>query len=69
MHEERFIGLPQREMVPTLADEGRYLGSIRTFYRVLAGGTMDLIKLLGLEQSFSGPRTVDDNPYSETQFC
>jgi putative transposase len=23
--------------VPTLADEGRHLGSIRTFYRILAG--------------------------------
>jgi putative transposase len=172
LHEERFIDLPPREIVPTLADEGRYLGSIRTFYRVLAGlgesndrrlqarhprraapileatgpnqvwswditrikgpwrgkffflyvmidiftryvvgwmvserenarraqgfiretvdrhlvpghkltihndrgspmkagGTMDLIKLLGLEHSFSRPRTSDDNPYSESQF-
>lgn len=172
LHEERFIDLPPREIVPTLADEGRYLGSIRTFYRVLAGlgesddrrlqahhprrsapileatgpnqvwswditrlkgpwrgkfyflyvmidifsryvvgwmvserenarraqgfiretvtrhvepghkltihndrgspmkagGTMDLIKLLGLEHSFSRPRTSDDNPYSEAQF-
>ncbi len=33
-----------------------------------AGGTMDLIKLLGLEHSFSRPRTSDDNPYSEAQF-
>jgi putative transposase len=172
LHEERFIDLPPREIVPTLADEGLYLGSIRTFYRVLAGlgesldrrlqashpkrsapileangpnqvwswditrlkgpwrgkffflyvmidiftryvvgwmaserenarraqlfiretvqrhlapghkltihndrgspmkagGTMDLIKLLGLEHSFSRPRTSDDNPYSEAQF-
>lgn len=172
LHEERFIDPPPREIVPTLADEGRYLGSIRTFYRVLAGlcessgrrlqarhprrtapileatgpnqvwtwditrlkgpwrgmffflyvmidiftryvvgwmvserenarraqgfiretvqrhiepghrliihndrgspmkagGTMDLIKLLGLEHSFSRPRTSDDNPYSEAQF-
>jgi len=172
LHEERFIDLPPREIVPTLADEGTYLGSIRTFYRVLAGlcesndrrlqtrhpkrsapileatgpnqvwtwditrlkgpwrgkflflyvmidiftryvvgwmvserenarraqvfiretvnrhltpghrltihndrgspmkagGTMDLIKLLGLEYSFSRPRTSDDNPYSESQF-
>ncbi len=172
LHEERFIDLPPREIVPTLADEGRYLASIRTFYRVLsglgeandrrlqarhpkrsapileatgpnqvwtwditrlrgpwrgkffflyvmidiftryvvgwmvserenarraqgfiretvqrhlepghkltihndrgspmkAGGTMDLIKLLGLEHSFSRPRTSDDNPYSEAQF-
>jgi len=172
LHEERFIDLPPREIVPTLADEGQYLGSIRTFYRILAGlgasndrrlqarhprrsapileatgpnqvwswditrlkgpwrgkffflyvmidiftryvvgwmvserenarraqgfiretvqrhiapghkltihndrgspmkagGTMDLIKLLGLEHSFSRPRTSDDNPYSEAQF-
>lgn len=172
LHENRFIDLPPREIVPTLADEGRYLGSIRTFYRVLAGlcesqdrriqarhpkrlapileatgpnqvwtwditrlkgpwrgkffflyvmidiftryvvgwmvserenarraqgfiretanrhlapghkltihndrgspmkagGTMELIKLLGLEHSFSRPRTSDDNPYSEAQF-
>jgi putative transposase len=172
LHEDRFIDLPPREIVPTLADEGRYLGSLRTFYRILAGlgesndrrlqachpkrsapileatgpnqvwswditrlkgpwrgkffflyvmidifsryvvgwmvserenarwaqlfiretvqrhvapghkltihndrgspmkagGTMDLIKLLGLEHSFSRPRTSDDNPYSEAQF-
>jgi putative transposase len=172
LHEERFVDLPPREIVPTLADEGRYLASIRTFYRILsnleesndrrlqarhpkrsapileatgpnqvwswditrlkgpwrgkffflyvmidiftryvvgwmvserengrraqgfirstvgrhlapghkltihndrgspmkAGGTMDLIKLLGLEHSFSRPRTSDDNPYSEAQF-
>ena len=37
LHEDRFIDLPPREIVPTRADEGRYLGSIRTFYRVLAG--------------------------------
>jgi putative transposase len=37
LHEERFIDLPPREIVPTLADEGRDLASIRTFYRVLAG--------------------------------
>jgi transposase InsO family protein len=36
LHEERFLDLPPREIVPTLADEGRYLASIRTFYRVLA---------------------------------
>ncbi len=172
LHENRFVDLPPREIVPTLADEGRYLASIRTFYRILsnleesgdrrlharhpkrsapvlkaigpnqvwtwditrlkgpwrgkffflyvmidiftryvvgwmvserensrraqgfirttvrrhlvpghkltihndrgspmkAGGTMDLIKLLGLEHSFSRPRTSDDNPYSEAQF-
>ena len=172
LHEERFLDLPPREIVPTLADEGRYLASIRTFYRVLAslgeaqerrlqarhpkrsapileascpdqvwswditrlsgpwrgkfyflyvmidiysryvvgwmvserenarraqsfirstaqrrlepghrltihndrgapmkaGGTTELINLLGLEHSFSRPRTSDDNPYSEAQF-
>lgn len=35
---------------------------------MVAGGTMDLIKLLGLEHSFSRPRTSDHNPYSESQF-
>jgi putative transposase len=172
LHEDRFIDLSPREIVPTLADEGIYLASIRTFYRVLenlsetmdrrlqarhpkrsapileatgpnqvwtwditrlkgpwrgkffflyvmldifsryavgwmlaerenarraqsfirqtvekhiepghrltihndrgspmkAGGTMELIRLLGLEHSFSRPRTSDDNPYSESQF-
>lgn len=172
LHEERFLDLPPREIVPTLADEGRYLASIRTFYRVLAGlgearerrlqarhpkrsapileacgpdqvwswditrlagpwrgkfyflyvmidiysryvvgwmvserenarraqgfirstaqrrlepghrltihndrgspmkagGTTELIQLLGLQHSFSRPRTSDDNPYSEAQF-
>lgn len=33
-----------------------------------AGGTMNLIKLLGLEHSFSHSRTSDDNPYSKAQF-
>lgn len=33
-----------------------------------AGGTRDLLELLGLEQSFSRPRTSDDNPFSESQF-
>jgi putative transposase len=33
-----------------------------------AGGTTELIKLLGLDHSFSRPRTSDDNPYSEAQF-
>lgn len=172
LHEDRFIDLSPREIVPTLADEGLYLASIRTFYRVLesltestdrrlqarhpkrsapileatgpnqvwtwditrikgpyrgkfyylyvmldifsryvvgwmiaerenarraqsfirqtverhlepgqkltihndrgspmkAGGTIELIHLLGLEHSFSRPRTSDDNPYSESQF-
>lgn len=36
LHDERFIDLCPREIVPTLADEGIYLGSIRSFYRVLA---------------------------------
>jgi putative transposase len=33
-----------------------------------AGGTQELFDLLGLEQSFSRPRTSDDNPFSESQF-
>lgn len=33
-----------------------------------AGGKRDLIELLGLEYSFSRPRTSDDNPFSEAQF-
>jgi putative transposase len=170
--QDRFVDRTPREIVPTLADEGLYLGSIRTFYRILsadgacierrlqarhprhvapilearapnevwswditrlkgpwrgcfyflyvmmdiysryvvgwmlaerenarraqhfirqtvrrhlepgqkvtvhndrgspmkAGGTMDLVKMLGLEHSFSRPRTSDDNPFSEAQF-
>ena len=172
MHEERFIDLTPREIVPCLADNGVYLGSIRSFYRILsennesierrlqarrvhpvapilesrapnevwswditrlpgpnkgvhyflyvmidlysryvvgwmlserenarraktfiretaqkhlgrehtavihndrgspmkAGTTRELISMLGLTQSFSRPRTSDDNPYSEAQF-
>lgn len=33
-----------------------------------AGSTQELFDLLGLEQSFSRPRTSDDNPFSESQF-
>jgi putative transposase len=172
LHEERFLDLTPREVVSVLADEGLYLGSIRTFYRVLSenaencerrlqarrvkreapvleaagpnqvwswditrlkgpwkrkfyflyvmidifsryvvgwmlaerenafraqhfirqtlfkhlgsrgditihsdrgspmisGGTRELMELLGVSQSFSRPRTSDDNPYSESQF-
>ena len=32
---ERFNSLPPSQIVPILADEGEYLGSERTFYRVL----------------------------------
>ena len=31
---DRFKSLPPSQIVPALADEGRYLGSERTFYRV-----------------------------------
>lgn len=36
LHEERFQDLPPAEIVATLLGEGRYLGSERTMYRVLA---------------------------------
>lgn len=36
MHEEEYIDLCPREIVPKLADKGVYLGSIRTFYRILS---------------------------------
>ena len=36
LHDDRFIDLTPREIVPALADDGIYLASIRTFYRVLA---------------------------------
>jgi putative transposase len=36
LHEERFQDLPPAEIVTTLLGEGRYLGSERTVYRVLA---------------------------------
>ena len=32
---DRFKSLPPSQIVPTLADEGEYMGSERTFYRVL----------------------------------
>ncbi|USE38596.1 hypothetical protein [Endozoicomonas sp. SCSIO W0465] len=32
---ERFKSLPPSQIVPTLLDEGLYMGSERTFYRVL----------------------------------
>lgn len=35
LHEERFVDLTPLEIVPTLADEGLYLASSRTFYRIL----------------------------------
>lgn len=35
LHSEPFLDLTPQEIVPRLADQGRYLGSIRTFYRVL----------------------------------
>lgn len=34
-HEPRFASLPPAQIVPTLADEGRYIASESTFYRVL----------------------------------
>lgn len=34
-HEARFVDLPPGQIVPTLADEGRYIGSESTIYRVL----------------------------------
>jgi putative transposase len=36
LNEERFADLPPAEVYATLLDEGRYLCSIRTMYRVLA---------------------------------
>ena len=37
LHEERFVDLSPWEVVPRLLDQGSYLASIRTFYRILAG--------------------------------
>ncbi len=36
LHEERFLDYPPAEVVATLLEQGRYLGSERTMYRVLA---------------------------------
>jgi putative transposase len=36
LHSERFVDVAPAEVVAMLLDEGRYLGSKRTFYRVLA---------------------------------
>ena len=35
LHSERFVDLSPREVYATLLDEGVYLGSVSTFYRVL----------------------------------
>lgn len=35
LHSERFIDLSPREAYATLLDEGVYLGSVSTFYRIL----------------------------------
>lgn len=39
LHEPRFVDLSPAQVFATLLDEGRYLGSERTFYRVLAANT------------------------------
>jgi len=36
LHERRFVDLPPDEVYATLLDEGRYLCSVRTMYRILA---------------------------------
>lgn len=36
LHSERFLDLSPREVHAILLDEGRFIGSVRTFYRVLA---------------------------------
>lgn len=36
LHSDRFVDVAPAEVVATLLDEGQYLGSTRTFYRVLA---------------------------------
>jgi len=36
LHQEEYVDQCPREIVPKLADKGIYLGSIRTFYRVLS---------------------------------
>ena len=35
LHEEPYVDLTPREVVPKLLDQGEYLASVRTFYRVL----------------------------------
>ena len=35
MHEKRFVDLPPAQVFATLLDEGRYLCSVRTMYRIL----------------------------------
>ncbi len=37
LHEPRFVDLPPHQVYATLLDEGKYLCSVRTMYRILAG--------------------------------
>lgn len=37
MHEERFVDMPPAQVWAALLDEGRYLCSVRTMYRILEG--------------------------------
>lgn len=56
---ERFKSLPPSQIVPTLADEGEYLASERTFYRVLREAG---------QQNHRG-KAARPNRYKPTSYC
>ena len=69
LHQPRFVDLAPAEVYATLLDEGRYLCSIRTMYRLLtATSTALLLASLGVGKSHSRPHQSNDNPFSESQF-
>ena len=56
---ERFKSLPASQIVPTLVDEGEYLASERTFYRVLREAG---------QQNHRG-KAARPNRYKPTSYC
>ena len=60
LNSQRFADTAPAAVHATVLDEGRYLGSVRTMYRLLT--------LLDVAKSHSRPHVSDDKPYSESQF-
>ncbi len=77
----KYCNPPPKQVIPRLVDEGRYLGSESTLYRILRatgqndnGGPMKgstilaTLQHLGIVASLSRPSVSDDNPFSEALF-